>query len=110
MSVFLSFMQIYQHRRQFKTRLLFLIIILVFGSLSEGYSQKRVYTSDSSAYAIGDVVDGKKTGKWQFYTSEDKLLEAGQFVDDKRQGEWKLFDSAGQLPGEVFYENDMPVY
>jgi antitoxin component YwqK of YwqJK toxin-antitoxin module len=93
---------------QFKTALIFLISFLYINNIS--FSQQKVFTRDSSAYAIGDIIDGKKQGKWQFYTKEDNLLESGEFFNDNRQGEWKIYDANGNVSAIVYYEDNSAIY
>lgn len=77
-----------------------------FGYLNA--QQVKVYTPDSSAYAVGDVIDGKKTGKWIFYDQSGNKVEEGTFEDNRRNGVWKIFNPKGTIRARVKYSSGEP--
>ncbi|MFM7661869.1 MAG: toxin-antitoxin system YwqK family antitoxin [Bacteroidota bacterium] len=79
----------------------FLIVLIAFLWIEEGYSFCQINQKDSK---------GKKTGKWEIYfKGTKKIFEEGNFINGRKEGLWKRYFSNGtSIMIESNYVNNRP--
>jgi antitoxin component YwqK of YwqJK toxin-antitoxin module len=55
------------------------------------------YHIDGSIWAMGDMVDGKCEGYWEWFRKDGTRMRSGYFEKGKQVGEWTTYDKEGNI-------------
>lgn len=62
-----------------------------------GRASKHVeYHKDGSVLAVGQTLDGKLSGYWEWFRKDGTKMRSGHFDEGARVGEWTTYDRDGQ--------------
>ena len=69
--------------------------------------EQIIYSSDSTTYAKGSVVDGHKEGKWELFNKSGRRIEAGEYHLDYKDGVWRSYYEDGKLKAVFTYDHGL---
>jgi antitoxin component YwqK of YwqJK toxin-antitoxin module len=60
--------------------------------------------TDGTVQAVGQHVDGKMDGYWEWFRKDGSKMRSGNFDRDKQVGEWITYDRGGKVVKKTMFK------